>query len=137
MNVLVHQIASIGPQVVTSAHFEHCYIYEGHHCSCGGNYQGDRPGPRLFTNQELPAMTRSVREWAGTTEDMYDLHRFSEDRKARCNPTIRTHSRITDHDEIREPYMTLRTRTEIESTGFANGPYHLYRFCSDCTMIAS
>ncbi|MDW4912494.1 hypothetical protein [Streptomyces californicus] len=82
-------------------------------------------------------MNRSVREWAGTTEDLNDLHRFSKDRKARCNPTIRTHSRITDHDEIREPYMTLRTRTVIESSGFANGPYHLYRFCSDCTRVAS
>lgn len=32
-------------------HFQHCYAYEGSFCSCGGQYSGDRPGPRL----ELPA----------------------------------------------------------------------------------
>lgn len=28
-------------------HFEHCYVYEGSFCSCGGTYTGDQPGPRL------------------------------------------------------------------------------------------
>lgn len=56
-----------------------------------------------------------VREWAGTTEDM-------------CNPTIRTYSRTTDHDHAREPYMTLRTRAEIEGRWSA----YMYRFCPTC-----
>ncbi|MET9051235.1 hypothetical protein ABZW50_08785 [Streptomyces bacillaris] len=83
------------------------------------------------------SLVDDVREWAGTTEDMNDLHRFTKDQHARCNPAIRTHSRITDRDEFREPYMTLRTRAEIERTGFANGPYHLYRFCAACTKLAT
>ncbi|MFB6665982.1 hypothetical protein [Streptomyces parvus] len=77
-------------------------------------------------------MTADAREWAGTTEDMYDLHRFNEDQQARCNPTIRTYSRITDRDEFREPYMTLRTRAQIEGHWAA----YKYRFCLSCTRIA-
>ncbi|MFI1189176.1 hypothetical protein [Streptomyces californicus] len=46
------------------------------------------------------AMAADAREWAGATEDRYDLHRFDEDRQARCNLAIRTYSRITDHDEF-------------------------------------
>ncbi|MGV9352260.1 hypothetical protein [Streptomyces misionensis] len=69
-----------------------------------------------------------VKEWAGTTEDMYDLHRFGPDQRARCNPAIRTHSRTTDHDHVREPYMTLRTRAEIE----AHWAAYMYRFCPAC-----
>ncbi|MYU24664.1 hypothetical protein [Streptomyces sp. SID8352] len=70
-----------------------------------------------------------VPEWAGTTEDMYDLHRFGPDRRAACDPAIRTYSRITDRDAYREPYMTLRTRAEIQSSWAA----HMYRFCPSCT----
>jgi hypothetical protein len=78
------------------------------------------------------AATNDVKEWAGTTEDMYDLHRFTPDRRARCRPGIRTYSRTTDHDDVREPYATLRTRADIEATGFADGRYRLYRFCAAC-----
>jgi hypothetical protein len=78
-------------------------------------------------------MTDEVREWAGTIEDGHDLHRFGPDQTARCNQTIHTHSRVTDHDETREPYATLRTRSEIIASGFADGRYNLYRFCPDCT----
>ncbi|MEI5032409.1 hypothetical protein RB201_04210 [Streptomyces sp. S1A(2023)] len=72
-------------------------------------------------------MTADAREWAGTTEDRYDLHRFNENQQAHCNPAIRT-SRITDHDETREPYMTLRTRAQIEGHWAAS----MYRLCADC-----
>ncbi|MFD6656904.1 hypothetical protein ACFWEB_17390 [Streptomyces parvus] len=54
MNFLAYQIAANGPQIVTTTHFEDCYIYEGHHCSCGGNYQGSRPGPQLSTTTQEP-----------------------------------------------------------------------------------
>ncbi|MFD7861477.1 hypothetical protein [Streptomyces sp. NPDC059783] len=70
-----------------------------------------------------------AREWAGTTDDMYDLHRFDASRQAFCDPAIRTCSRITDHDELREPYMTLRSRAQIE----AHWAAYMYRFCAACT----
>ncbi|TXS34760.1 hypothetical protein [Streptomyces sp. OR43] len=70
-----------------------------------------------------------VREWAGTTEDMHDLHRFGPNQQARCDPAIRTHSRITDRDEFREPHMTLRSRAQIAGHWAA----HRYRFCVSCT----
>ncbi|MFI0742823.1 hypothetical protein ACH4PU_32780 [Streptomyces sp. NPDC021100] len=73
----------------------------------------------------------SDKEWAGTTKDSYDLHRFGADRQARCDPSILTYSSITPRDAFREPYMTLRTRAEIEATGFA----HLYRFCTTCAGL--
>ncbi|MFJ4902904.1 hypothetical protein [Streptomyces sp. NPDC088727] len=72
-----------------------------------------------------------AREWAGTTEDMYDLHRFGPKQVARCDPAIRTYSRITGHDEFREPYMTLRSRAQIE----AHWAAHRYRFCAACTNL--
>ncbi|MFK0154222.1 hypothetical protein ACIQVK_19380 [Streptomyces sp. NPDC090493] len=75
------------------------------------------------------AATSDVKEWAGTTEDMHDLHRFGTDRRAQCNPKIRTHSSTTDHDVYRQPYMTLRTRAEIEDHWAAS----MYRFCRGCT----
>ncbi|MEU1088951.1 hypothetical protein ABZ401_19310 [Streptomyces sp. NPDC005892] len=68
------------------------------------------------------------REWAGTTTDMYDLHRFGPERRALCNLTIRTYSSITDRDEYREPYMTLRTRAQIEG----HWAVYKYRFCPEC-----
>ncbi|MFJ8763123.1 hypothetical protein [Streptomyces cyaneofuscatus] len=74
-----------------------------------------------------------VRKWAGTTEDMYDLHRFTRDQQARCNPTIRTYSRITDRDEFREPYMTLRSRAQIDGHWAA----YMYRFCAACTGLTA
>ncbi|MCX4750971.1 hypothetical protein OG455_41555 [Kitasatospora sp. NBC_01287] len=67
-------------------------------------------------------------DWAGTTEDMFDLHRFTHDKTALCNPTIRTYSSRTPHDQFREPYMTLRSRAQIEATGFG----HRYTFCLAC-----
>ncbi|MFI1377677.1 hypothetical protein ACH4UY_37565 [Streptomyces longwoodensis] len=79
-------------------------------------------------------MTSEAKEWAGTTEDIHDLHRFGPGRTARCNPSIRTHSRTTDHDTTREPYATLRTPAEIVATGFTAGRHALYRFCPDCTV---
>jgi hypothetical protein len=45
VNFLVYQIAAAG--LPPGPHFIHCYIYEGQHCSCGGNYQGDQPGPEI------------------------------------------------------------------------------------------
>ncbi|MEU9409874.1 hypothetical protein AB0E08_29875 [Streptomyces sp. NPDC048281] len=77
------------------------------------------------------AATVDAKEWAGTTEDMYDLHRFKPDRRARCNAEVRTYSRTTGHDAYRDPYMTLRTRAQIAATGFG----WLYHFCEGC-MIA-
>lgn len=71
------------------------------------------------------------KDWAGTTIDEFDVHRFPADKRALCNPAIRTYSMTTDHDESREPYMTLRTRTQIEANGFG----HLYRFCPACLTV--
>lgn len=45
VNFLLHQLVT-GP-LPPGPHFVHCYIYEGEHCSCGGNYQGDQPGPDI------------------------------------------------------------------------------------------
>ncbi|MFE2407044.1 hypothetical protein ACFXDE_01735 [Kitasatospora sp. NPDC059408] len=67
-------------------------------------------------------------DWAGTTTDRHDLHRWTPERTALCNPAIRTHSRTTPHDHHREPYATLRTLGAIQADGFA----HLYRVCPDC-----
>jgi hypothetical protein len=47
MNFLTHQTVANGNRLPDGPHFVHCYIYEGQHCSCGGNYQGDEPGPVL------------------------------------------------------------------------------------------
>lgn len=69
------------------------------------------------------------KDWAGTTEDMYDLHRFPADKQALCNPAIRTYSSTRPDDEFRQPYMTMRTREAIEATPFA----HFYRFCPHCS----
>lgn len=80
-------------------------------------------------------------EWAAARETSHDMHRFYADPsdslallRARCNPQIRTYSRNTtpERDRCREPYMRLRTRAEIEASGFA----YLYRFCPDCEALA-
>jgi hypothetical protein len=75
-----------------------------------------------------------VREWAGTTESMFDLHRFTSDRRARCNPEIRTHSHNTtpEKDRYREPYARLRTREEIEAVAREWAGRLEYRFCPEC-----
>ena len=72
------------------------------------------------------------RDWAGTTEDMYDLHRFPADKRALCTPAIRTYSSTQPDDAFRQPYMTLRTREAIEATAFA----HFYRFCPACSAAS-
>lgn len=79
--------------------------------------------------------TTDPTEWAGTRDDMHDLHRFTADQRARCNPNIRTHSRNTTpaQDRTREPYMRLRTRAEIEASGW--GDY--YRFCPACAALCA
>ncbi|MFD3970187.1 hypothetical protein [Streptomyces cyaneofuscatus] len=78
-------------------------------------------------------MTADARAWAGTTEDTYDLHRFNENRQAGCHPRIRTHSRITERDESCEPYMTLRTRAQIEGHWAADK----FRFCAVCADLSA
>lgn len=45
MNFLPHQVLANGGHLPDGPHFVHCYIYEGQHCSCGGNYTGSRIGP--------------------------------------------------------------------------------------------
>lgn len=47
MNFLTHQTIANDNRLPDGPHFVHCYIYEGHHCSCGGNYQGPYPGAAL------------------------------------------------------------------------------------------
>lgn len=69
------------------------------------------------------------KDWAGTTADEYDVHRFPADRRALCNPAVRTYSSTQPDDATREPYMTLRTRSQIEAGEFASR----YRFCPDCS----
>jgi hypothetical protein len=80
---------------------------------------------------------RAVAEWAGTTEDSRDLHRFTPDRRARCNREIRTHSYNTtpDRDRVREPYARLRSREQIESDPLVAAGRVAYRFCPDCDPI--
>lgn len=78
-------------------------------------------------------MTTAATGWAGTTDDMFDLHQFGPERTAQCNPAIRTHSRSTPDDATREPYATLRTRAQIEATGLAD----MYTFCPTCTTTES
>jgi hypothetical protein len=79
--------------------------------------------------------TPSPAEWAGTRDDMHNLHRFGTDQRARCNPEIRTHSYTTtpERDRTREPHARLRTREEIEAGPFAG----LYRFCPACAKETS
>ncbi|MFE5675481.1 hypothetical protein ACFQ7B_04980 [Streptomyces erythrochromogenes] len=69
------------------------------------------------------------KDWAGTTTDEYDLHRFPANKQALCDPAIRTYSSTQPDDVFRQPYMTLRTRTTIQATPFA----HFYRFCPNCS----
>lgn len=45
MNFLTHQVVANENRLPEGPHFVHCYIYEGQHCSCGGNYQGTDAGP--------------------------------------------------------------------------------------------
>ncbi|MFE0472551.1 hypothetical protein ACFW2V_13145 [Streptomyces sp. NPDC058947] len=45
MNFLTHQVIANNNQLPQGPRFKYCYIYEEHHCSCGGNYQGAHPGP--------------------------------------------------------------------------------------------
>lgn len=47
MNFLAHQTITNDNRLPDGPHFVHCYIYEGQHCSCGGNYQGPNPGLAL------------------------------------------------------------------------------------------
>ncbi|MFI1226234.1 MULTISPECIES: hypothetical protein [Streptomyces] len=68
MNFLVDQAVANG-ESLKGPHYKHCYIYEGQHCSCGGNYQGDAPGPTLCecgtsTNllHDCDAADRSVKQ---------------------------------------------------------------------------
>jgi hypothetical protein len=61
MNFLLHQVIANGNRLPDGPHFKHCYIYEGEHCSCSGNYQGDNPGPELSTATTVdPNSTREV-----------------------------------------------------------------------------
>lgn len=73
-----------------------------------------------------------TKDWAGTTLDTHDLHRFDQNQQALCDPTIRTYAKATPDDATREPYMYPRSRAQIEATGFASGRWKLYRFCPDC-----
>lgn len=72
-------------------------------------------------------------DWAGSTEDMWDLHRFGADKQALCDPNIRTYSSHGPDDQYREPYMTLRSRGQIEATGFG----YMYCFCPTCDAITT
>ncbi len=78
-----------------------------------------------------------VREWAGTTTTRYDLHRFTSNGHARCNPEIRTYSQnmTPEIDRHRHPYTLLRAREEIEAEVREWAGRLEYRFCSDCTAI--
>ena len=56
VNFLTGQVLSNGGKLPDGPHFVHCYIYGGHHCSCGGNYRGDQPGPDV----NLPEVRASI-----------------------------------------------------------------------------
>jgi hypothetical protein len=62
VNFLIHQTITNGNRLPDGPHFVHCYIYEGHHCSCGGNYQGDQPGPELDVAATVAAAERAAEE---------------------------------------------------------------------------
>lgn len=60
MNFLTHQTIANGNRLPDGPHFAHCYIYEGHRCSCGGNYQGSNPGPALDVAAIVEAAERTT-----------------------------------------------------------------------------
>ncbi|MEV0443527.1 hypothetical protein AB0I84_35590 [Streptomyces spectabilis] len=60
MNFLVHQTLANGGEFPDGPHFVHCCIYEGAHCTCGGNYRGDQPGMEV-----VPAAVVTLAEQAG------------------------------------------------------------------------
>ena len=74
----------------------------------------------------------STAEWAGTTATRYDLHRFTPDGRARCNPAVWTPARTTDLDRAAWPWERLRSRAEIEAEALAAAGHLGYRFCPDC-----
>jgi hypothetical protein len=47
VNFLTLQTVLNNNRLPGGPHFKYCYIYDGHHCSCGGNYQGPDAGPEL------------------------------------------------------------------------------------------
>jgi hypothetical protein len=99
---------------------------------CMSEFERGGDGVWIRIGSESPCPFRAGEtnaDWAGTTEDMYDFHRFPADKRAACNPAIRTYSSTQPDDAFRQPYMTLRTRTQIEANGFG----HMYRFCPDCS----
>lgn len=55
MNLLPYQVLANGGRMPDGPHFVHCYLYEGQHCSCGGNYRGPNPGPALNMENVLDA----------------------------------------------------------------------------------
>lgn len=57
MNFLPYQVLTEGG-LPKGPHFKHCYIYDGQHCSCGGNYQGPYPGPALDAEKVMQAAER-------------------------------------------------------------------------------
>ena len=71
-------------------------------------------------------------EWAGTHESRYDLHRFTPDGRARCNPAVWTPARTTDLDRAAWPWERLRTRAEIEAEAQELAGRITYRFCPVC-----
>ncbi|NED31087.1 hypothetical protein [Streptomyces sp. SID8499] len=68
MNFLIHQAIANGNRLPDGPHFKHCYIYEGHHCSCGGSYQGDEPGPTLCECAATTDLLHNCDAAARTTE---------------------------------------------------------------------
>lgn len=74
MNFLTHQVITNNNRLPQGPHFRRCYIYEGHHCSCGGNYQGSRPGPDLVAHAGLVEARRRL------IEDLIQLPAWEVDR---------------------------------------------------------
>ncbi|MFD6334843.1 hypothetical protein ACFWGI_35440 [Streptomyces niveus] len=60
MNFLIHQAIANENRLPDGPHFTHCYIYEGQHCSCGGNYQGPNVGPELDPAVVVAATDRDI-----------------------------------------------------------------------------
>lgn len=72
-----------------------------------------------------PAATEP-REWRGTHSNFSHLHRFNDNRRARCNARIHP-GHCMDSDKERE----FQTKTEVLAGEYA----HLYTFCPRCEAV--
>lgn len=92
MNFLIHQVVSNGNRLPDGPHLKYCYIYEGEHCSCGGNYQGSDSGPDLDAFIAMTEAFRRVDE---------ELILFATPEAARVRELMKEAVGRGDHETVR------------------------------------